>query len=153
MTKKKALHFHEKKLADQDYWNKLSEEEKEWLGQFNREYYQAIYKEEDRKIHPPEYDQELKAARSSRRKDIFDSPEADTIGLDKIDEYDNSIDNQIYSETEMEKLSKIDEKIALTIIREQAKDLLMNRLDTLENILSNLQRDSIKIFLSARKNK
>lgn len=41
-TKKKAREF-----VDQDYIDKLSEEEKDWLDKFNREYYQNSFSKND----------------------------------------------------------------------------------------------------------
>ena len=145
MTKKnKKLHYHEQTLADQDYKDKLNEHDKEWLAQFNKEYYQGIYNESDREIHPEKFDEELKAMRSSRRKDAYDNPKADIISIEEELEYEEIL--------ELEKLYKINEREAFEILREQTKDMIVNKIDTLDNIISDFQRDSIKLFINARKN-
>lgn len=37
---------------DQDYWAQLSDEEKEWLRQFNAEYYRGQFPKMRRSLHP-----------------------------------------------------------------------------------------------------
>ena len=145
MTNNKRLHYNEQKLADQDYKSKLNSEQKEWLAQFNKEYYQGIYNENDREIHPEEFDQDLKSNRSSRRKDVFGNQHVDieTIEFQEVEEEEV---------IEIEMLCKIDEKQALNILRMQAQDMIANEIESLENILTDLQRDTIKIFMNARKN-
>lgn len=41
--------------ADQDYWDKLSVEERAWLAQFNAEYYRAEFKRARPAIHPEHF--------------------------------------------------------------------------------------------------
>ena len=147
MSKKnnKRLHYHEQTLADQDYKHKLTDIDREWLLQFNKEYYQGIYNENEREIHPQQWDAELKAARSARRKDAYDNSKAD-IKYEAVEELETE------ELEEIDTLYKIDEKRALDILRTQAQDMMANKIDTVENILTDLQRDTIKIFLNARKN-
>ena len=156
MTKKTKLNPGEKKLADQDYWSKLNDADKEWLNQFNEEYYQGIYNEKKREIHPEKFDRQLKDARNSRIKDVaYMNMIDDKFGNDSesFENVSNEDINQIYKESKIDRLCKINEKDALDLLRHEAIDMAINSIDSLENILSDLQRDSIKIFINARKNK
>ena len=159
MTKKVRFNKADRNLMDQDYFSKLTDEDKAWLNQFNKEYYEAIYPGDERLIHSEEYDEELREARSARRKDLWNA----AFSENRLDSGDrNFVENNmdVYSEDtamwfeeEMDKLEKIDEKTALSIIREQAKDMIKNEIDILEDILVDFQRDTIKIWMNSRKNK
>ena len=147
-------------LMDQDYWNKLSTEDKEWLNQFNKEYYEAIYDADERVHHSKDYDDKLRNDRSSRRKDIFnnnfignkDNGDEVKVGIDNDMDVYTSDKGMYYENDELSKLKKIDEAKAMNILEEQAIDAINNDIDSMSNIIKKLQKDSIEIFLNARKN-
>ena len=56
-------------FADYDYLKKLSDSDKEWLGQFTKEYYRSDLK--DPALHKAEKKRELFSANDARRRDIF----------------------------------------------------------------------------------
>ena len=160
MKKKVKYNKANKSFMDQDYWDKLSTEDKQWLNQFNKEYYEAIYSEDERVLHGEQYDEELKEARSARRKDlwnsVFPSHRSDDGSRNHVEnnmdiyEQDKGI---WYEDDDIDKLKKVDESKALGILREQALDSINNEVDTIQSILSDFQRDSLIIFINARKNK
>ena len=159
MNKKIKLNKMNKGLIDQDYWSQLSDKDKAYLNQFNKEYYEAIYKEEDRVIHPPKFDQDLKDARSAKRKDGWNIWFANhTLETGHRDFEENNMDVYLenkgmwFDDDELSKLKKIGEKQAIEILRAQAADAITNKIDKLEDILSDLQRDTLKIYINARKN-
>lgn len=140
-------------FVDQDYRKQLNDREKAWLDQFNDEYYNGIYSEGQREIHPSHYDDELKDARSSRRKDLYgrlygDRGGQDGIDLDQLDS--DCTFNQVDPDDE---LLTIDVASAMKIVVEQSSDLIDSGLvDTRSEIENAIQR-GIKLFVNERKNK
>ena len=154
--KKTGLNPGEKRLADQDYWAKLSEADKEWLNQFNQEYYQGIYKEEDRKIHPEKFDASLKEARSARRKDIaYMNMIDDKFGEEGQGLNNVSDNNIIHHKTRIQKIGCYFDKPeeALEFLRLESVDIIKNDDDICINeILLQLQKESIAVIEFMRKN-
>lgn len=55
-----------------DYVDQLSEEEKAWLSKFNREYYQASFKNDDSDLHnDQEKRRELYRKNNERNRDVW----------------------------------------------------------------------------------
>lgn len=52
MTKQKPKRPTHKWAKDQDYWDKLSKEERDWLRRFNSEYYDGGFTNKKATIHP-----------------------------------------------------------------------------------------------------
>ena len=155
MTKKTGLNPGEKKLADQDYWSKLSDEQKEWLNQFNQEYYQGIYNEKNRKIHTVDYDRDLKDARNARIKDITYMNLIDDKFAGDQDAYENVNDDKtLFSKTRIQKIgccfdTTVD---ALAFLRSESLDIIINDDESVNEVLLRLQKDTIAIVEFMRKN-
>lgn len=57
---------------DQDYINKLSEEEKAWLNQFNKEFVLADFRDKKDRLHPKEYiTKKVKTTGKKKKVDIY----------------------------------------------------------------------------------
>lgn len=70
--------------ADQDYWGKLSEEDKKWLEQFNSEFYYANFTKEKKQLHPDWYKRDCSKRRYRMRNDAMRSAafvEPDSLDL------------------------------------------------------------------------
>ncbi|HEY9664467.1 MAG TPA: hypothetical protein V6C65_38980 [Allocoleopsis sp.] len=86
---------------DQDYWTKLSPEEKEWLNQFNREFY-CRPSQSQIQVHQKEMGTELRRDDNRRKNDVyhlhgaitgfvgnetnFSDPESELIALETVTE-------------------------------------------------------------------
>ena len=151
--KKRKYNSITREFVDQDYRKKLNKEEKAWLDAFNDEYYNGIYNEGDREIHPEHYDDELKSSRSARRKDLYgrlygERGGQDSLELEQIDS--NCSFNKVDPD---EKLLKIDVDAAMKIVIEEAADLIDSKLvDTRMEIAKAIER-GIRLFVNERKNK
>jgi hypothetical protein len=59
-----------KEYADQDYWQNLSQSEREWLEQFNREFY-CRPSQSQIQIHPKEQGTDLRRDDNRRKHDAY----------------------------------------------------------------------------------
>lgn len=60
-----------KELVDQDYWSKLSKEEKDFLNKFNQEYYFASGLNKSSSLHKGELRKKPKKAQREREKQVI----------------------------------------------------------------------------------
>lgn len=59
-------------ILDQDYIDKLSDKEKDWLSRFNEEYVSANFNHEGKRIHPKKYKtKKVKTTGATRKIDVF----------------------------------------------------------------------------------
>ena len=152
--KKKKVRFNAitREYVDQDYRSKLSDQDKAWLDQFNKEYYDAIYGNDIREHHSPDYDENLRAARSARRKDLYGRLYGERGGTDGLD-FDDIPDVSMYEKQEDEDLHKMDANEAMEIIVSQATDIIESGLYDVKSEIRNAVKRGINLFIKAKKSK
>ena len=68
----KSFPRHKQWMVDQDYTNKLTKEEKEWLGRFNQEYYRNRFSNDGKDLHnTPELRRKCYNTENARNRDLF----------------------------------------------------------------------------------
>ena len=150
--KKRKYNSITREFVDQDYRKKLSDEEKAWLDAFNDEYYNAIYNEERREIHPKEFDQNLKEGRSARRKDLYGRLYGDRGGTDGLD-FDELPETSLYEKDVDDSLHKMETNEAMEVIISQTTDMVESGMYDVKSEIRNAVKRGIKLFISAKKNK
>ncbi len=88
MTEQKQKRPTHNWAKDQDYWDKLSKEEKAWLVQFNNEYYHADFSKKKRPLHPEHYRIDCNYRSNSMKRDamaIADPLNAEPVTLPQQD--------------------------------------------------------------------
>ena len=153
--KDKKRHYNSitREFVDQDYKKKLTQEEKAWLDQFNDEYYNGIYNENQREIHPEQYDESLKEGRSARRKDLYGRLYGERGGKDGI-EFENIGSDCSFNKIEPDvDLHKIDIYSAMEIVIEQSADLIESGLVDAKSEIKRAIERGIRLFVNERKNK
>lgn len=75
-----------KELADFDYWSKLSDEDKEWLAKFQREYYRNQFNLRN-DLHRTKKDKRAAYARDdARRRDLWNNAERSSVPVETLPE-------------------------------------------------------------------
>lgn len=69
---KKSFPKHKEWMVDQDYFDKLSPEEKEFMGRFNQEYYRNRFESSEKDLHnSPELKKKCYSAENARNRDLY----------------------------------------------------------------------------------
>lgn len=118
-------------LIDQDYINKLSEDEKKWLNQFNKEYITADFRDKKNRLHPKKYTSKtLKSNGQKKKIDIYKKD---------CEDKNNSRNRDAYSITKVNNMLKGDEAFPAIDIDNRStnyhdtEDALIDYLDNLSN--------------------
>lgn len=93
MSKQKPGNWNKRKstkdYVDIDYYNSLSDSEKQFMDQFVREYYHACFSKTGDDLHPTEKRREIYGANNARNRDMFskwDRVDGDCSDLPSYDE-------------------------------------------------------------------
>jgi hypothetical protein len=113
-------------IYDQDYINKLSDDEKRWLSSFNEEYINANFNHDGERIHPKKFKTKTVKATGKRRKvDIFKKD---------CEDRNNSRNRDSYSITKIHDMLKDESEIATELEMQRST----NHGDVEDNIIEML---------------